>query len=154
MPELAPAGLHEFVGVDDVVAVPQLIVVYELAEVGDCDVHDPAGVGPEPEVAQVVAVQLLPADAGSLTQLATNVGPVVTVSHVMCPPGVQLPTGPGEHSSVLASQERSCDVLLRTWLVVIWSCDVEIVICDVLCVVLDVLCVVWAVLCSACAVLP
>ena len=76
-----------------------------------------AGVGPVEVVAQDLAVQLLPALATAFVQLATSVGPVVTVSQVMLPPGSQLPTGTGEHSSVLASQERSCVVLLRTWLV-------------------------------------
>ena len=95
-------------------------------------VHDAVGVGPEPVVAQVVAVQLFDELAGSLVQLATRVGPVVTVSQVMLPPGVQLPTAVGVHSSVLASQERSCEVLLRTWLVVICSCEVLATICEVL----------------------
>jgi hypothetical protein len=85
--------------------------------------------------------------AGSFTQLATRVGPVVTVSQVMLPPGVQLPTAVGVHSSVEALQERSCDVLLRTWLVQMFSCDVLSMICDVLSVAWLVLSVTWLVLC-------
>jgi hypothetical protein len=55
--------------------------------------------------------------AEAAVQLATSVGPVVTVSQVMVPPGVQLPTGTGVQISVLASHERSCEVLCRTWVV-------------------------------------
>jgi hypothetical protein len=45
---------------------------------------------------------------------ATSVGPVVSVSQVMLPPGLQLPTGTGEQSSVLASHASCCEVLRLT----------------------------------------
>lgn len=115
------AGLQLPTAVGPVVTVLQVVVVYELLGDALAAVQAPAGVGPVPVVAQVVKVQLLPLEAAAGVQLDTSVGPVVTVSQVMLPPGVQLPTGPGEHSSVLASQERSCEVLRRTWLVEIWS---------------------------------
>jgi hypothetical protein len=79
-------------------------------------------------------------------QLATRVGPVVTVSQVMPPPGVQLPTGTGVQSSVPASQDRNCDVLWRTWLVLSCSCDVLAVIWLVLPTICAVLIVTWVVL--------
>jgi hypothetical protein len=90
---------------------------------------------------------LLPGLAEAGVQLATSVGPVVTVSQVMPPPGVQLPTGTGVHSSVPASHERSCDVLCRTCVVLSVSCDVLALIWLVLPVICDVLCVIWFVLC-------
>jgi hypothetical protein len=65
-------------------------------------------------------------------QLATSVGPVLTVSQVMFPPGVQEPTAVGVQSSVPASHERCCEVLLRTWLVQVLSCEVLSTIWEVL----------------------
>ena len=93
-------------GVGPVKAVLHVTVVYELPGEATAGVHDAAGEGPVVVVAQVVAVQLLAKLAGSSAQPITSVGPVVTVSQVMFPPGVQLPTGPGVHSSVVASHER------------------------------------------------
>jgi hypothetical protein len=52
---------------------------------------------------------------------------------------VQVPTAVGVHSSVLASQERCCDVLLRTWLV-------QVLICEVLWTIWAVLARTWLVL--------
>ena len=122
----------------------------ELAVAG---VHDPAGVGPVAVVAQGVVVELLPGLAAEATQLVTSVGPVVTVSQVMPPPAVQLPTGTGVQISVCASQERSCDVLCRTWVVLNVSCDVLTICCAVETVICAVLRVVCAVLCVTCDVL-
>jgi hypothetical protein len=117
LPELAVAALQLATGVGPVRAVLHVIVVYELPGAAVCGVQDAAGVGPVVAAVQVVAVQLFDVLAGSLVQLTTGVGPVVTVSHVMFPPGTQLPTGPGVHSSVLASQERSWEVLRYAMLV-------------------------------------
>ena len=114
MPAPATAGLQAAVGVGPVVVVLQVVVVYELPGAAAAGVQEATGVGPAEVVAHVVFVQLLDRLAVAGVQLVTSVGPVVTVSQVMLPPGVQLPTGPGVQSSVLASQDRSCDVLCRT----------------------------------------
>ena len=69
---------------------------------------------------------------------------MVTVSQVMLPAGVQLPTGTGVHSSVMASHDRSCDVLCWTREVWMFSCDVLRLTWKVLskfCDVLSVVCV-------------
>ena len=100
--------------VGPVVTLLQVVVVYELPGAAAAAVQAPTGVGPVVVVAHVVFVQLLDKLAVAGVQLVTRVVPVVTVSQVMLPPGVQLPTGPGVQSSVLASQDRSCDVLCRT----------------------------------------
>ena len=82
---------------------------------------------------------MLPALALAAVQLATRVGPVVTVSQVMSLVAEQLPTGTGVQVSEAALHERSCDVLWRT--------------CEVLRFTWDVLCSSWNVLVSVCDVL-
>src|SRR5678816_3908410 len=86
-------------------------------------------------------------------QLATRVGPVVTVSQWKPPPGTQVPVGTELQVSPVSAQMLVCEVLLRT-------CEVDTVICDVPCSswkvlvsVCEVLCTVCDVLCRICVVL-
>ena len=72
---------------------------------------------------------MLPALAVAAVQLATKVGPVVTVSQVMSAVAEQLPTGTGVQVSEAALHERSCEVLWRT--------------CEVLRFTWEVLCSSW-----------
>jgi len=80
-------------------------------------------------------------------QLATRVGPVVTVSQWKPPPGTQVPVGTELQVSPVSAQMLVCEVLLRTcwvdtvvcdvpcssWKVLLRFCWVELVTCDVLC---------------------
>ena len=86
-------------------------------------------------------------------QLATRVGPVVTVSQWKPPPGTHVPVGTELQVSPVSAQMLVCEVLLRTcevvtvvwevpcssWNVLVRVCWVERVTCDVLCRFCDVL---------------
>ena len=58
---------------------------------------------------------MLPALAVAGVQLATRVGPVVTVVQYVDPPGTQL--GVGLQTSELESQEKPWAVVFVTWVV-------------------------------------
>jgi len=86
-------------------------------------------------------------------QLATRVGPVVTVSQWKPAVGTQVPVGTELQVSPVSAQMLVCEVLLRT-------CCVDTVVCDVPCSswkVLRRVCwvdrVVCEVLCRCCEVL-
>src|SRR5664280_1447779 len=100
------------------------MVVWPFPPLALSGVHDGAATYGLARTSHVVAFQLLLLLAGSSAHVSRSVGPVVTVSQVTNAVCTQLPTGPGTQFSPRASHDLSCDVLLHTWLVVSWICDV------------------------------
>lgn len=111
-PELADAGVHELTRVGDVLEVLQVMVVKLFPELAVCGEQLAVPLGPTVLVEQVVRLYPLPEFGDSAVQLATNVGPVFWVEHVTKALGVQV--GVKLQSSVLASHDVVCDVLLLT----------------------------------------